>query len=407
MRNRINFRNLLKVASFALIVIVCGFTLTRAAEITRISPSSGGPGKVITVYGRGFGESVGKSALFFGTIPADIVSWSDKKIETSVPYDLKPSDLVEKGKGRRKKLLIPVTVKTGQTTRSEPYYFDAVPRVYRLSPDRGGPGTLVEARGKNFGMYIDLGKVMVGTTPAKVVKWEESVVTFHMPSKINLSDVVEEKSRRSAKKQVKVFLIAGNLKSEGKFFRWNPVITGFEPDRSAPGTVVELRGRNFGSLTSAVQVKIGEKSVKPSRVKSDRITFKIPLDLEQGTLKDGKLAVRVIAGGVESNTKDFEAAPHIRYISPSRGKGGTVTVSGYNFGSEKDHGSIKIASDEDDKPPFKVTVEQWEDEKIVFHIPDDLELDEDTVYNVKVTVGGLSSNQTQYTYKKTGKKTEK
>lgn len=77
--------------------------LTAPPHAARLAPTSGKPGKTLTIYGWGFGSSRGTSYVTIGTkTVTDYVLWSNMRIKVKVPA---------MSAGRKK-----VTVKVGSKT---------------------------------------------------------------------------------------------------------------------------------------------------------------------------------------------------------------------------------------------------------------------------------------------------
>ena len=55
-------------------------------RIDRLSPSSGGPGIELTIYGQNFESIPVIQMVTFGTRSAETISWSDTEIVVKVPY---------------------------------------------------------------------------------------------------------------------------------------------------------------------------------------------------------------------------------------------------------------------------------------------------------------------------------
>lgn len=58
-----------------------------APSITSISPSSGGPGTLVTITGTGFGSFQGNSVISYSGVTLQPSSWSDTVITVQIPQN--------------------------------------------------------------------------------------------------------------------------------------------------------------------------------------------------------------------------------------------------------------------------------------------------------------------------------
>ena len=380
-----------------------------APSLNSLKPTRGGPGDIIVIYGSDLGETKGKSEVMFGSVKAPVVSWSDKKVSVTVPLNVDPKDLVETGKKRRKKTVLPVYIKVEEAGKTDLRYFDILPSIKSLHPNNGGPGEKISISGRNFGSYIDQGKVFVGSKEAKITRWTKKSIEFIMPDSINTSDMKEEKKRKRTKRWIDVYVQAGKIKGGGKEFYWNPEIRRVDPNEAGPGSKISISGRNFGKLVNSITVVFGNKKVKALSLNDDGITAKIPESISQEDIKDGKLEVSVTVGGVDSNSKGISVSPELERIHPSSSHGGILTLKGKKFGAANDSNKVffetktgKLSGE------LKGKILSWKDDEIKIEIPMNLnKSDDDLVINIKIKSGKFYSNEKEYKYRKVEKKKER
>ncbi len=379
------------------------------ADINSFKPNSGGPGSIIIIYGSNLGETIGKSKVMFGSVTADVISWSVNKISVEVPFNADPKDLTETGKGKRIKKLIPVYITLEDGGKTNEKFFDIQPSIKGLSPGNGGPGDRITVTGHNFGNYIDRGKVFVGSKEVKILKWTDGSIDIEMPDSVNPGDIKEEKKRKDIRKFIEIFVQAGRIKSEGKEFRWEPEISGISPSEAGPGSTVEIDGKNFGKIVSSVKVQFGGKETRPVSLSANKMTAAIPATISQEDVKNGSLEVKVIVGGVESNSKSISIGPELHKVHPETSNGGVITLKGKKFGKMGETGKVVFSSKpEDFAKSLTVKILSWSDDEIKIEIPGDLnKTDNDCLLSVMVLSGKFSSNEKEYKYKKMEKKEEK
>lgn len=378
-------------------------------DINSFKPNSGGPGAIITIYGSNLGETIGKSKVMFGSVTAEVISWSVNKISVEVPSNADPKDLVETGKGKRTRMMIPVYITLEEGGKTNEKFFDIQPSIKGLSPGNGGPGDKVTIMGHNFGNYIDRGKVFAGSKEVKVLKWTDSSIDAVMPASINAGDIKEEKKKKDIKKYLEIFVQSGKIKSEAKEFRWDPEISGVSPSEAGPGSTIIIEGRNFGKMTSSIKVIFGGKEVQPISLADNKITAAIPETISQEDVKDGALEVKVVIGGVESNGKSISIGPELHKIHPESSNGGVIILKGKKFGKMGETGKVVFdGKPEDFAKDLTVKILSWSDDEIKIELPGDLNKSEnDYSLSVMVQSGKFSSNGKEYKYRKFEKKEEK
>jgi len=108
-----------------------------------------------------------------------------------------------------------------------------------------------------------------------------------------------------------------------------PVIESFEPIEGFPGTIVTIRGKNFGSSELKAKVKLGSILVKILSITDEKIEVQIPQDGQSNPL-----TVEVTGKGEATTARAFSVwAPLIiSSFAPEKGEAGTVVkISGQGF----------------------------------------------------------------------------
>ncbi len=90
------------------------FTVEQPPTITGISPNNGQAGQwPITISGSGFGDHKSNSSvMFWGDVPADVISWSENEIQVIVPDDATTG---------------PISVQVGGILTSGPWFYASTP----------------------------------------------------------------------------------------------------------------------------------------------------------------------------------------------------------------------------------------------------------------------------------------
>ena len=137
--------------------------------INSLDPTSGVIGTVITVSGKNFGAARGTSCVSFGTTKAtNYTLWSDTVIKCKVPAGV--ANIVN----------LSVTTANG---KSNTVPFNVKPRITKVAPLSGTPGTVVTISGTGFGpsrgtSYVKFG----GTKVTSYVSWSATEIKVKVPA---------------------------------------------------------------------------------------------------------------------------------------------------------------------------------------------------------------------------------
>jgi hypothetical protein len=137
--------------------------------MSAISPKSGASGTVVTVTGTGFGATRGTSYVSFGSVKAtSYVSWSATQVKVKVPTGASGA--------------INLSVTTGGG-KSNLLAFKIIPKITKISPTSGTPGTVVTITGTGFGTTRGTSYITFGTTKVTAyVSWSNTTVKVKVPA---------------------------------------------------------------------------------------------------------------------------------------------------------------------------------------------------------------------------------
>lgn len=238
-----------------------------------------------------------------------------------------------------------------------------------LSTRASTPGATLVLNGNGFGTFKStrFNRVTVNGVSALVQRWETDVIEVKVPFKATSGpvEVFMGKKKRSA----------------GPLIIMIPQISAITPTEAERGATLQITGRNFGlsagardpnTMFGVNDVVIGGVVVRPTRWKDDKIEIEIPPNAVSGDvvvrlassdpLPDGSCCAPV--EHVVSNAVPLKLIPSVR-VDPTSGPVGTkVVLFGQEFGNNKDmmDDAVLIAG----RP---VTIAQWKDDVIVFHVP--------------------------------------
>jgi len=283
------------------------FTYVAAPQITLVSPSSGttSGGSFVTITGTNF---TGVTAVKFGLNDAASFSFvSTTSITAATPAGVAGG------------VAVSVTTPGGTATSAGAYTYVPAPQITSLSLTSGptAGGTDVVIAGANFGSSAsELTAVKFGGVNATSFLWLSTTqISATTPAGSGAADVA-------------VTIGGSTVTSTGAFtYIAAPQITSLSPNTgpAAGETSVTITGVNLTGATLTVD----GATVTPTSIGASSIVFTTPAHAA------GTVNVTVTtAGGTDTETLSYVAAPQMTGVSPSTGStaGGTnVTISGSNL----------------------------------------------------------------------------
>ena len=289
------------------------FTVTPAGAgrpaIAWVSPEEGAAGTVVTVRGTNFGPSSGAPAgtggVSFNGVWAWPTSWSETEIRAPVPAGAQSGLVVVTADG---------AASDGVAFRVS----GSAPVIATVNPTFGPEGTWVVIRGENFGSPIGAAQGRSGvsfngvwTSPSS---WSGTEIRVPVPEGVT-SGLVEVRVDGAVSNGVEFTVTMAKTRSGGTTVSAatardeepGPVITGLDPDEGQEGTLVTVRGRNFGAAaadTSTVSFFNSKRGV-PTSWSETEIRVPVP----EGT-ETGSVVVRV--DGAVSNGVEFREVVELR-----------------------------------------------------------------------------------------------
>ena len=237
-----------------------------------------------------------------------------------------------------------------------------------LSSRSSIPGATVVLNGKGFGTFksTQFNRVTVNGVSALVQRWEREIIEIKVPF-------------RATSGPVEVLMGKKKL-SAGPLIIMAPRIAAITPTEAERGTTLEITGHYFGlsagardpnTMFGVNDVVVGGVVVRPKRWKDDKIELEIPANAVSGDvvvrlassdpLPDGSCCAPVEY--VVSNAIPLKLIPSIR-VDPVSGPVGTkVVLFGQGFGTKELMDDAVLIGG---RP---VTIAQWKDDVIVFHVP--------------------------------------
>ena len=186
--------------------------------ITGVSPTTGAPGVQVTVSGSGFGSAQGAGAVWLGTAPGAVVSWSDTQIVANVASNAASGSARVRQSGAWSND-VPFTVNTAT--------------VATVTPDSGVPGTQVTIAGSGFGAAQGSGQAWLGTANAVVQTWSDTQIVALVASGSASGNAL---------------VLQNGVMSNSIPFAVNTLqLASVDPNSGAAATSVTFTGAGFGS----------------------------------------------------------------------------------------------------------------------------------------------------------------
>ncbi|MCG2686843.1 Ig-like domain-containing protein [Candidatus Parcubacteria bacterium] len=170
-----------------------------APVITRVSPNFGPDGTCITIFGRYFGDDIGKADLNKNiNLDIDTSAWQDKQITTSIPS---PSNLDKADNGVKYPIQITTTFQNSELKSNE-YDFRLMqgesakgPCLWSLSPSKGCFDDKITAKGIRFNeQNVDSKIVFTENKLGVIDKWENNKIETKFPTEGNEGNVIVSNS---------------------------------------------------------------------------------------------------------------------------------------------------------------------------------------------------------------------
>ena len=329
--------------------VAAASTAPRAGpELKSLDPAGGSVGTPVKIKGKNLGDEQGGSTVTFnGTAVTNYVTWSNKKIDVTVPSGATTGPVV-------------VTI-GGVPTQGLEFTVTAgtAPTIGSLDPDSGPEGTTVEITGTNFGASQGTSSVTFNGTPATPTNWSDTSITVAVPMGATTGEVV---------------VTVDGTASSGVSFTVAPAIGSLSPDSGPEGTTVEITGTSFGAMQGTSSVTFNGTGATPTSWSDTSITVTVPAGATTGS-------VVVTVGGTPSDGASFTVTPAIGSLSPIAGpEGTTVEITGTSFGAMQRTSSVTFNG-------TGATPTSWSDTSITVTVPMGA-----TTGDVVVTVGGEASN---------------
>ena len=323
------------------------FTL-QAVKITSVAPSEVEAGSLVTIEGENFGNTAGSrdpntmfgvNQVLINGIRAEVRRWRPNKIEVQIPANAKTGDV-------QVRLASSDPLPNGSCCAPVEYVVSntmpltVIPPI-AYDPQQGPIGSKVVLAGQSFGTMPKDGRISFGGQPAAIAQWTDRTIVVHVPL--------------NAKSGALVLHRDGQDRMIGNFDVVETQVSEFFPKRGPIGTLVIIRGKNFGVHSEGGEtayafdfeaanngVEIGGMPAVIHRWLDDQIDVWVPFSAKSGPIvvkrgggipnSDGTCCAREEV--VKYEAGEFTVVrPEIHDYTPKEGGlDEIVTIKGSGFG---------------------------------------------------------------------------
>ncbi len=287
-----------------------------APVIESVAPAKGPPGTPVVLRGRNFSPRLTGNVVMLGGRPVIVRSATPVELNVIVPE-------VERGG--------PFSVRVEQAgeATSAPFEVTAATLIAAVEPPRAGPGTQIKISGNGFSTVAERNRVYLNSVPLTVKAASETQLVVQLPAKVASGKLLVDVKG------------AGRAYSDEPFVvQRPPTIVDITPKGGPPGTIVTVRGTNFGTSAEAVEAKLGDVKLRVRETHDTRME----LEISAGATP-GKLSIRVNGVGPAWSDATFAVRAPLKIIGftpPSGPAGSEVTIEGEGFGDAPGRNRVTI-----------------------------------------------------------------
>ena len=305
-------------------VVSAGSFTVPPPTITGFTPASAPTNATITILGTNFSTTAAYNTVYFteaasgnADIAADVTAATATSLTVNVPF------MAVSGK-------VKVVTPAGQFTSTTSFTVTVpIPTISSFTPTIGPGGTSVVISGSNFD----------STTPSNnVITFNgTSATTFTVNSSSSLTATVPDSATTGhigiTVSSSYLYIGSQSVTSTGTYTVGYPppTISGFNPTRGPPNTLVTITGTHFGTNNFGLgYVMLGDLIVTSQNWTDTSIVLVVP----QGAI-DGLISVTTANGLTATSSSPFTVLPPppaILSFSPSTsGVGTPITINGSGF----------------------------------------------------------------------------
>ena len=292
-----------------------------APSIVSISPSSGGPGTLVTIQGSRFGAFKGTSVVVYSGIDVQPSSWSDTMITVLVPQTAQANGTFQ-------------VVVNGQISNYSTAFTISKPVISYITPQSANAGAQVIVTGQYFGASKGSSYISFNAQQATTLSWTDSSIACLVPASLG-----------SQSGPVSVVVYVNGVGSSNTFsFNYSaPSISSVSPVGDNIGATVSINGQGFGQSQSLVNgsLTVGGFTAQILSWNDNLIQFRVPQVSNAGS------AILALTINGRQITSSFTVeAPTTTGQSPNPvSKDQVLTIYGNHFGQSTDSVSRSVIID--------------------------------------------------------------
>ena len=206
-----------------------------APVIEAVDPVRGPPGTHVTLRGHHFSARLTGNVVTLGGQPVVVLAATPDELAVTVPEVATGAAFVVR------------VEQAGEVTSAQHFEVSAATAIHQVQPPRGGPGSKLTIKGSGFSKQPKQNRVYLNNTPLVVESASDSEIVVTLPSKV-----------ASGKLLVDVEGAGRAYSSEPFVVQRPPKLVDFTPKRGASGTLVQVRGTNFGTNPEVIEATLGE-----------------------------------------------------------------------------------------------------------------------------------------------------
>ncbi|MCY4131392.1 MAG: IPT/TIG domain-containing protein [Nitrospira sp.] len=329
--------------------VVAGRFAIQQVKITKLVPPEAEPGSVLTIEGEHFGNTAGSrdpntmfgvNRVLINGILSEILKWRPGKIDVKIPANAKSGDVVVQLASSDP---LPdgsccAPVKYAESNRMP---VSLIPSI-SFAPNRGPVGTKVVLSGQQFGDAKGPNDaITIGGKPVTIAKWAPRTIVVHVPLNAVSGPVTFQQD--------------GRARTLGQFELVEPGSDGLFPTQGPIGTLVHIKGKNFGVFSEAGstayafdfdpgqnRVEIGGVPAIIHRWQDDEINVWVPYSAKSGPVvvkrggtipkPDGTCCAKQDVVDLEVGSFTVQMPKVTSYSPKEAGIDEIVTLKGEGFG---------------------------------------------------------------------------
>jgi hypothetical protein len=288
-----------------------------APMIEAFDPPRGPPGAPVAIRGHGFSPKLTGNVVTLGGQPVVVRSVTPDELQVTIPDGATSGPFVVR------------VMQAGEASSKKPFEVTAATAVRELRPPRGAPGVELTIRGSGFSKTATRNRVYLNNVALVVKSASETELVVTLPHKVASGPVLVDVEG------------AGRAYSSDPFVvQRPPTLVDFAPKRGTAGTLLKVRGTNFGNEPNAIEVMLGTTKLPVREAHDTDLQVEVP----EGA-QDGKLSIRVNGVGPTWSGDAFTVMPVLRIarFSPDSGAAGAeVVIEGQGFGESPARNRVTI-----------------------------------------------------------------